>query len=213
MNRSTVSTSSFVAMAANRSRRYAQISTGAAVNAGRSIGSRRLRKSRAVAGLRAFRSRTVIGSMIRDLAAHPDQRQLLLERPELLATNAVEEFIRWVSPILNMRRTATVDHELHGQTIREGDELLLLYASANRDPRAFHAPDVLDVTRTDNRHLAFGVGIHGCVGMAVARLEAEIVLTLLAQRVETIEPCGEPERRLNNTLRGLARLPIAVRAA
>ena len=92
-------------------------------------------------------TRTVIGSMIRELALQPDQRQLLLDRPELLATTAVEEFIRWVTPVLNMRRTVTDDHELHGQQLREGDELLLLYAAANRDPRAFDDPDVLDVTR------------------------------------------------------------------
>ena len=92
-------------------------------------------------------TRTVIGSMIRELALQPDQRQALQRRPELLGTTATEEFIRWVSPVLNMRRTATVDHELHGQTIRSGDQLLLMYASANRDPRAFVDPDRLDVTR------------------------------------------------------------------
>ena len=92
-------------------------------------------------------TRTVIGSMIRELALQPDQRQHLIDNPDLLSSTAVEEFIRWVSPVLNMRRTATVDHELHGQQIRAGDELLLLYASANRDPRAFEYPEVLDVTR------------------------------------------------------------------
>src|SRR5262249_62264071 len=69
-------------------------------------------------------TRTVIGSMIRELALRPDQRQILIERPGLLATTAVEEFIRWVSPILNMRRTATADHDRHGQRIRAGDEVL-----------------------------------------------------------------------------------------
>ena len=96
-------------------------------------------------------TRTVIGSMIRELALQPDQRHLLIDRPELLASTAVEEFIRWVSPISNMRRTATVDHELHGQQIHVGDELLLLYPAANRDPRAFTDPDVLDVTREHKR--------------------------------------------------------------
>src|SRR5262249_32673592 len=69
-------------------------------------------------------TRTVTGTMIRDLARHPDQREILLQHPELLGATAVDEFIRWVSPILNMRRTATEDHELHGQQIHEGDELL-----------------------------------------------------------------------------------------
>ena len=82
-------------------------------------------------------TRTVIGSMIRDLALQPDQRQLLIDDPSCSATTAVEEFIRWVSPVLNMRRTATEDHEFHGQHIREGDELLLLYPArpiATRGP-------------------------------------------------------------------------------
>ena len=79
-------------------------------------------------------TRTVIGSMIRELALQPDQRQLLVEQPELLATTAVEEFIRWVTPILNMRRTVTEEHELHGQTLRAGDQVVLMYAAANRDP-------------------------------------------------------------------------------
>ena len=93
-------------------------------------------------------TRTVIGTMIRELALQPEQRQLLLDRPELLETTAVEEFIRWVTPVLNMRRTVTTDHELHGQHLQEGDELLLLYGAANRDPRVFDViPNVLDVTR------------------------------------------------------------------
>ena len=85
-------------------------------------------------------TRTVIGSMIRELALQPDQRRLLVEQPELLATTAVEEFIRWVSPILNMRRTVTEEHELHGQTLREGDQVVLMYAAANRDPARVHRP-------------------------------------------------------------------------
>jgi cytochrome P450 family 142 subfamily A polypeptide 1 len=141
-------------------------------------------------------TRTVIGSMIRSLALRPDQRALLLDRPELLATTAVEEFIRWVSPILNMRRTATVDHELHGELIHEGDELLLLYASANRDPRAFRDPDVLDVTRQqENRHVAFGFGTHFCLGAHLARLEIRAMFEELLRRIpdwELVDPT-EPE--------------------
>jgi cholest-4-en-3-one 26-monooxygenase len=138
-------------------------------------------------------TRTVIGSMIRELALRPDQRRILLERPWLLAT-AAEEFIRWVSPILNMRRTATADHELHGQRIRAGDEILLLYAAANRDPRVFPDPDVLDVTRTHNRHLAFGAGTHLCLGAHLARLEIRIMAEELLRRMpdwELTDP-GEP---------------------
>jgi len=136
-------------------------------------------------------TRTVIGSMIRELAMQRAQRQLLLERPELLATTAIEEFIRWVSPVLNMRRTATVDAELHGEHVREGDELLLLYASANRDPLVFDEPERLDVTRPDNRHVAFGFGTHFCLGAWLARLEIRVMFEELLRRVpdwELVDP-------------------------
>jgi cytochrome P450 family 142 subfamily A polypeptide 1 len=131
-------------------------------------------------------TRTVIGSMIRELALQPDQRQLLVEQPELLATTAVEEFIRWVTPILNMRRTVTEEHELHGQTLRPGDQVVLMYAAANRDPRAFTDPDRLDVTRPDNRHVAFGFGTHFCLGAALARLEIKMFFEEFVRRVREI---------------------------
>jgi cytochrome P450 family 142 subfamily A polypeptide 1 len=136
-------------------------------------------------------TRTVIGSMIRDLALDPDQRRILIDRPELLATTAVEEFIRWVSPVLNMRRTATDDLEWHGQHIQAGDEILLLYGAANRDPRAFTNPDVLDVTRPHNRHVAFGFGTHVCLGAHLARLEIVVMFEELLRRLpdwELIDP-------------------------
>jgi cholest-4-en-3-one 26-monooxygenase len=128
-------------------------------------------------------TRTVVGTMIRELALRPDQRRLLVEQPSLLSTTAVEEFIRWVSPILNMRRTATDAHELHGQHIRPGDEFLLLYPAANRDPRAFENPDVLDVTREHNRHVAFGFGTHFCLGAHLARLEIRVMFEELLRRL------------------------------
>jgi cholest-4-en-3-one 26-monooxygenase len=136
-------------------------------------------------------TRTVIGSMIRQLALQPEQRQLLLDSPDLLSGTAVEEFIRWVSPVLNMRRTASEDHELHGQRIRRGDQLLLLYASANRDPRAFESPDELDVTRAHNRHVAFGFGTHFCLGAQLARLEIRVMFEEMLRRMpdwELVDP-------------------------
>ena len=140
-------------------------------------------------------TRTVIGTMIRELALQPIQRALLLDRPELLSTTAVEEFIRWVSPVLNMRRTATDDHQIHGRPIRAGDQLLLLYASANRDPRAFEAPDYLDVTRGHNRHVAFGFGTHFCLGAHLARLEIRVMFEEMLRRIpdwELVDP-DEPK--------------------
>jgi cholest-4-en-3-one 26-monooxygenase len=155
-------------------------------------------------------TRTVIGTMIRDLALHPEQRLLLLEQPELLEYKAIEEFIRWVSPVLNMRRTATRDHDLHGQHIRAGDEILLLYPAANRDPRAFTTPEVLDVTRASERHLAFGFGTHVCLGAHLARLEIRVMFTEMLRRMpdwELVDP-AEPKIMAATFTRAYDRLRI-----
>ncbi len=155
-------------------------------------------------------TRTVIGSMIRELALDPGQRRLLVERPELLSTTAVEEFIRWVSPVLNMRRTATADHELRGRHIRAGDELLLLYGSANRDPLAFEDPDRLDVTRSHNRHVAFGFGTHFCLGAHLARLEIRVMFEELLRRIpdwELVDP-DEPRIMASSFARAYDRVRI-----
>jgi cytochrome P450 len=88
--------------------------------------------------------------------------------------------------------------------------VLLLFAAANRDPRRWDNPDRFDVTRRAAGHMTFGTGIHGCVGQAVARLETEAILAALAKRVASFELTGEPERRLNNTLRGFDRMPLRV---
>jgi cytochrome P450 family 142 subfamily A polypeptide 1 len=128
-------------------------------------------------------TRTVIGSMIYELARRPDQKKILVDNPGVLAETAVEEFIRWVTPILNMRRTATEDHALHGQAVREGDQFLLMYSSANRDERVFPDPDRLDVTRQHNHHVAFGFGTHFCLGAALARLEIRVMFEQLVTRL------------------------------
>jgi cytochrome P450 family 142 subfamily A polypeptide 1 len=128
-------------------------------------------------------TRTVIGSIARELALQPEQRQLLVDQPQLLATTAVEEFIRWVSPISNMRRTVREDHELHGQQLRAGDEILLLYGAANRDERPFTDPETFDVRRPNNHHVAFGFGTHFCLGASLARLELRIMFEELTRRI------------------------------
>lgn len=138
-------------------------------------------------------TRTVIGAICYELAVRPDVQQQLRERPELL-TNAVEEFIRWVSPILNMRRTVTRDHELHGVTLQAGDEVLLLYPSANRDERVYDNPDTFDVTRERNHHVAFGFGTHVCLGAPLARLELRVMFERLLARLPPwrLAPGSEP---------------------
>lgn len=128
-------------------------------------------------------TRSVIGSIIRELAVQQDQKQLLIDRPELLSETAVEEFIRWVTPILNMRRTVTVDYEFHGKQMKAGDEVLLMYASGNRDERVFADPDRFDVTRSPNNHIGFGFGTHFCLGSSLARIEIRIMFEELIRRL------------------------------
>ena len=129
-------------------------------------------------------TRAVIATTVMNLIEHPDERQILIDDPRPATMRiAVEEFIRWVTPILNMRRTATHTHELGGQTIREGDELLLMYSSANCDPEQFSQPERYDVRRQRNQHLAFGFGTHFCLGASIARLELRVMFEELLRRI------------------------------
>ena len=140
-------------------------------------------------------TRSVIGTTCVDLIRHPDQRALLVDDPTILATTGVEEFIRWVSPLLNMARTATEDHDLHGVDVKAGDEILLMYASANRDERVFTDPDRFDVTRAHNLHVAFGFGTHFCLGASLARLEIRVMFEELLRRLPDMRlaPGAEPQ--------------------
>ena len=120
-------------------------------------------------------TRSVIGQTIWNLARFPDQRRILLENPQVIATTGVEEFIRYATPILNMRRTVNTSHQLHGQELAEGDQVLLMYGAANSDEREFDDPNRFDVTRPRNHHVAFGYGTHFCLGAHLARLELRIL--------------------------------------
>jgi hypothetical protein len=153
-----------------------------------------------------------LGNMIHCFACNPDQWRLLRENPTL-ARSAFEEVIRYDGPIQTFFRTTTRAAAVAGVQLGEGEKVLLFLAAANRDPRKWDRADRFDIQRQALGHVGFGNGIHGCVGQAVARLEGEIVLTALAKRVEAIEFNGEPRLLLNNTLRGWASLPIAVRRA
>lgn len=138
-------------------------------------------------------TRTVIGTTVVELTRHPDQHARVVADPNLLGQTGVEEFIRWVTPILNMRRTATEDHELHGQPIAAGDELLLMYSSANRDERVFDDPDRFDVTRPHNHHVAFGFGTHFCLGASLARLEIRVMFEELVRRLPDLHVAPDTE--------------------
>ncbi len=127
-------------------------------------------------------TRSTSGQTVLALCRYPDEKAKLIAQPELIRT-AVEEFIRWSSPILNMRRSVTADHELHGQHLSAGDQVLLMYPSANRDERVFESPDVFDVARKHNHHVAFGFGTHFCLGANLARLELRILFEELLRRL------------------------------
>lgn len=134
-----------------------------------------------------------------------------LQADRSLLPSAVEESLRWVTPIKNMARTATQDVELHGKTIRSGQKLLLLYPSANRDEDHFADPDVFDIRRTPNDHVAFGFGSHFCLGASLARLELEVAFETLLDRLPDLRLAeeGEPANRPANFVSGYESMPVA----
>lgn len=153
-----------------------------------------------------------IGAAVYCLARYPEAFARLRSEPNL-ARAAFEEAVRYESPVQTFFRTTTRDAELGGEVIPEGSKVLMFLGAANRDPRKWENPDAYDIGRRTVGHVGFGSGIHLCVGMALARLEGECVLAALARRVAAIEITGTPRRRYNNTLRGLASLPVRLRAA
>jgi 4-methoxybenzoate monooxygenase (O-demethylating) len=150
-----------------------------------------------------------LGNALYLMARYPEQWSILREKPNLIR-GAFEEVLRFEAPVQSFFRTTTKDVEVGGIRLGDGYKVLLLFAAANRDPRRWDKPDTFDVTRRAAGHMTFGTGIHGCVGQAVARLETEAILTALANRVASFELTGEPERRLNNTLRGFDTMPLRV---
>ena len=156
-------------------------------------------------------TRHVISGGVEELLAHPEQVARLAADPELM-TGAVEEMLRWVSPIKNMARTATRDTELEGATIREGQEIILLYPSANRDEAVFAHADTFDIGRSPNPHIAFGFGAHFCLGNQLARLELKVMVERLLARLPdlhlTVERSALP-RRAANFISGIEEMPVA----
>lgn len=149
---------------------------------------------------------------IKLFAENPDQWRLIRNNPDLIG-NAVEEVVRLESPIRGFSRYVAEDTELGGVTLKEGDRILVLYASANRDESKYPQADQFDVTRDNHNHVGFGHGVHMCMGMHLARLEITTLLRLLAQQVERIEIAGEPVVAMNNTIRAYAKLPVRVHRA
>jgi 4-methoxybenzoate monooxygenase (O-demethylating) len=150
------------------------------------------------------------GNAIYGFATNPEQWQVLRENPPLLRS-AFDEIIRWESPVQTFFRTTSKEVEIAGVRIGPEQKVLLFLAAANRDPRRWEKADELDVRRNPAGHVAFGSGIHVCVGQMLARLEAELLFAALIRCVASFELAGEPVRRPNNTLRGFATLPIRIR--
>ncbi len=154
-------------------------------------------------------TRHVISGGMFELLRHPDQLTALShDRSRLPA--AIEEMLRWVSPIKNMARQMTRDVELHGQTLHQGEKLLLLYPSANRDEQVFDAPEEFDIARTPNDHMAFGFGSHFCLGNRLARMELSVMFDRLLTRLPDLALADsvEPPKRAANFVSGYETMPV-----
>ena len=150
---------------------------------------------------------SAIAGGLQALIENPDQMERLRRDPSLVTT-AADEIIRWVTPVKHFMRTATEDYELSGVTIKKGESVLLSYPSANRDGDVFENPDSFDITRSPNKHLAFGFGVHYCLGAMLARMEIKAMLTELIPRLKSIEIAGEPSLMKTTFVGGLKRLPV-----
>jgi cytochrome P450 len=146
------------------------------------------------------------------LLDHPDQLKRLLADPSLVPT-AVDEMIRWVSPVKQFMRTATDDYELRGVRIAAGESVLLSYPSANRDADVFDNADMFDVGRDPNRHVGFGFGAHYCLGASLARMEGRALYAELVPRLRSIELAGEPSYVETLFVGGPKHLPIRYEVA
>src|SRR5436305_362054 len=149
---------------------------------------------------------SLIGGMLLAFARHPDQYARVREDPSLIP-GCVEESLRYVSPIQGLYRTALVDHRVGEAVIPAGERVLLAFGAANRDPRRYPEPDRFLVDRDTSDHVAFGSGIHFCLGAQLARLEATAFLAELIERAPRIELAGEPVWTGNPALRAMASLP------
>jgi cytochrome P450 len=154
-------------------------------------------------------TRNTISHGMKALCDNPHQRALLTERFDAHIGTAVEELVRWATPVMTFRRTATVDTELGGRPITAGDKVVMFYSAANRDETAFPDADRFDVTRVVDHHVAFGFGIHFCLGAALARLEGRIALEEVLRRFPEWEVDQRGAEMVHtSTVRGWAQLPV-----
>jgi cytochrome P450 len=157
-------------------------------------------------------TRNLLSGGLLALMENPDQfAWLTADLPGRLGS-AREELLRWTSPVIYMRRTARRDTELAGQQIREGDKVVMYFGAANRDPAAFDRPEVLDLARTPNEHIAFGTGPHGCLGQHIARIEIDAMLVEVLTRMTDFELAAPPEWLASNFISGPKSMPLRFRA-
>jgi cytochrome P450 len=158
-------------------------------------------------------TRHAISHSMLALIENQDQLRRLQDDPSLIP-GAVEEFLRWATPVYHFRRTATRDVELHGKTIRAGDKVVMWFAAGNRDPEVFADPYRFDVTRYPNDHVTFGKGSpHFCMGNNLARLEIRLMFETLLPRLKSVELAGDVRRVRSNFVNGIKTLPVRVQAA
>lgn len=144
------------------------------------------------------------------LSSNPSQKRLLIEDPTLI-NNGIEEILRYVTPVIQMMRTATDDTKIGGKKISAGDRVVMLYGAANRDPQIFDNPHQFDIRRENaNRHLAFGIGIHHCLGAPLARLQLRILIQKLLQHFPDIRAISEPEYLRSNFVLGVKRIKFRI---
>ncbi|MEM7139687.1 MAG: cytochrome P450 [Actinomycetota bacterium] len=154
-------------------------------------------------------TRTMLSGGMLALLQHPDQLQLLRDDRSLIPS-AVEEILRWANPLHYFRRTAMVDTELGGASIKAGDKVVMMYTSANRDEDVFEDAQAFDITRSPNHHLSFGIATHFCLGVHLARLEGRVFFEEVLDRWPSIELAGEPARQQSNLNNALKKLPVRV---
>jgi len=155
-------------------------------------------------------TRTAISHGMKALTDHPDQRKLWMSDFERVTPMAVEEIVRWATPVIHFRRTASRDTEIGGVPIAEGDKVVLWYNSANRDETKFADPHRFDVTRTPNEHVGFGAGgPHFCLGAHLARREIAVMFDVLLHRLPDIEITGPPDMLQSAFIHGIKRMPCA----
>lgn len=154
-------------------------------------------------------TRNLVGGGLQALFEHPEQLALLRSNIDAHLGSAIEEMLRWVSPVVYMRRTATTETEIAGQQIEAGDKVVMYYGAANRDPTVFAEPERFDITRSPNPHIAFGGGgPHYCLGANLARLEIEAILREILTRLVDLEPAGSVEWMGSNFIFGPSAMPV-----